>query len=373
MANNSMKKLVFFINSLGMGGAEKVLLAYVKSLVTEYGYQVTVVTNENSENCYLCDEVKKYADYQFLTDDNTDASVGFLAKFKKSIQRKYRISKIIKKNDILIDFLDADFSKYLCKYKNEKITWLHLSYNRLKIDKRDVSKKISNYNKVISICKDICTEINDENPEWNNRVELIYNPFDFYSLDIKSNENLDENTEYEKILFSSSYYLTVSRLNEQSKTKDITTLLHAYAYAKDHGLKEKLVIIGDGPDRHKLELLSKKLQLENDVYFLGEKKNPYIWMKKARTFILSSRAEGFPTVLIEAMYFNGSLISTDCPTGPREILKNGEIGTLCELGSPTSLGNAMLNPPIKNDPIEANVYRKESSMMKLCKIIESLS
>lgn len=86
--------------------------------------------------------------------------------------------------------------------------------------------------------------------------------------------------------------------------------------------------MGEGEDRGRLEYLIKELKLENDVSLLGFVENPYAYMQRSDVFVLSSRWEGFGNVLVEAMACGCPVVSTNCPSGPAEILENGEYGIL---------------------------------------------
>jgi glycosyltransferase involved in cell wall biosynthesis len=86
--------------------------------------------------------------------------------------------------------------------------------------------------------------------------------------------------------------------------------------------------LGEGEDRGRLEYLIKELKLENDVSLLGFVENPYAYMQRSDVFVLSSRWEGFGNVLVEAMACGCPVVSTNCPSGPAEILENGEYGIL---------------------------------------------
>ena len=108
-------------------------------------------------------------------------------------------------------------------------------------------------------------------------------------------------------------------------------------------LEEKLVIVGDGPHKNSLETLVKDLNVEKEVIFLGKRSNPYIWIKNSKLFILSSKYEGFPTVLIEALVLNIPTVSSNCLTGPKEILENGKYGKLFEVSNELELERVILN------------------------------
>jgi len=110
------------------------------------------------------------------------------------------------------------------------------------------------------------------------------------------------------------YAVHVSRLVPQ---KNQSLLLHAF---KQSGIAAKLVIVGKGKDERKLKELSKELGISDRVVFVGQKTNPYPWMKHANLFILSSRIEGFGMVLAESLICGTPVVSTDCQAGVRDVL-----------------------------------------------------
>lgn len=131
--------------------------------------------------------------------------------------------------------------------------------------------------------------------------------------------------------------LAVGRLTAQ---KDFPTLIQAFAQVRQ-SQPTRLLILGEGPDRPLLETLVAKLGLEQDVSLLGFVENPYAYMAHASLFILSSRWEGLPTVLIEALYCGVPIISTDCPSGPREILADGQYGALVPVQDTAALAETI--------------------------------
>jgi len=130
-------------------------------------------------------------------------------------------------------------------------------------------------------------------------------------------------------------------------TKDMATLLQGFSQLAGPA-DLQLVILGDGPERHHLENLTGELGLSDRVRFAGFRANPFAFFARARLFVMSSRREGLPTVLIEAMAAGCPIVSTDCPHGPREILDNGRYGTLVPMADPQALAvaiEAMLGQP----------------------------
>lgn len=324
-----MKKVLFCINSLEIGGAEKVLVQLLKT-IKKYSneYDIQVVTNIKSDN-FLVDEIKKVAKYTYLLK-NKKCIMG-------SIVKRIKFFFLIKENDIIVDFLDGDFYKYTRNLKNKKkIVWLHSSYESLKNRKRDIEKKIKSYDETVVICKEIEEEIKNIGLK---KVKVIYNPFSFEDVLKKSTE---EFTMKESKFLRDRFYITVCRLNENEK--DVKTLLKAFSLYKG---KNKLVILGDGPDRKLLEKYSEELKINERVIFVGMVENPYKWIKKSEGLILSSKFEGLPTVLLESLILNKRTISSLCKTGPNEILNFGEFGELFEIGDYNQLA-LILNSELKN-------------------------
>jgi glycosyltransferase involved in cell wall biosynthesis len=122
--------------------------------------------------------------------------------------------------------------------------------------------------------------------------------------------------------------LAVGRLERQ---KDHGTLLEAFQRVRQKRAA-RLLILGEGSDRHALEERARELCISDDVSFPGFVSNPYPFMRRAAVFALSSSWEGLPTVLIEALALGATIVSTDCPDGPREILADGKYGRLVPVG-----------------------------------------
>jgi glycosyltransferase involved in cell wall biosynthesis len=136
----------------------------------------------------------------------------------------------------------------------------------------------------------------------------------------------------------------IGRLTEQ---KDVSTLLRAFAHARQKGLSDDLLIAGDGEERVMLESLARELNVQDHAHFLGHCTNPYPLIKQSYALVLSSIWEGFAYSPIEAMGLGVPVISTACPSGPVEILGRGEFGILVPPRDPAQLGDAMLK--LSND------------------------
>ena len=139
--------------------------------------------------------------------------------------------------------------------------------------------------------------------------------------------------------------LAVGRLHRQ---KDFPTLLRAFALIR-HQIPTRLLILGEGAERGALERLSGALGIGTEINLPGFVKNPAAWMARAAVLVLSSSWEGLPRVLLEALAVGCPVVSTDCPSGPREILAEGRFGRLIPVGDPNAMAAAILetlaNPP----------------------------
>jgi glycosyltransferase involved in cell wall biosynthesis len=131
--------------------------------------------------------------------------------------------------------------------------------------------------------------------------------------------------------------LAVGRLAPQ---KDFGTLIRAFERVR-RSRPARLMILGDGPERDALEALAAEVGLESAVDLPGRIVNPFPYMVRADAFVLSSRWEGLPSVLIEALFCGVPVVATDCPSGPREILAGGKHGLLVPVGDVEALARGI--------------------------------
>ncbi len=187
---------------------------------------------------------------------------------------------------------------------------------------------------IVAVSKGVADDLAQVTAIPREHIQVIYNPVVTPKLQEKAQAPL------EHPWFAPSepqVLLAVGRLTAQ---KDFPTLIHAFAKVRQAHLA-RLLILGEGEDRSALEGLVRQLGLEQDVSLPGWVENPYPHMVQASLFVLSSRWEGLPGVLIEALYCGVHLIATDCPSGPREILRNGQYGQLVPVGDVGALALAI--------------------------------
>lgn len=146
--------------------------------------------------------------------------------------------------------------------------------------------------------------------------------------------------------------LAAGRLTLQ---KDYPTLFRAFALLLRRR-PARLIVLGEGEDRAELEKLVRELGISSHLAMLGFVPNPYCWMKRAHLFVLSSRWEGFANVVAEALACGVPVVSTDCPSGPGDILSRGAFGQLVPVGDVEALAHALdkaLNQPVERERLIA--------------------
>lgn len=157
--------------------------------------------------------------------------------------------------------------------------------------------------------------------------------------------------------------LAAGRLNV---AKDYPTLMNAFALLRNRR-PVRLIILGEGEKRAELTALAEKLKIAEDVALPGFVLNPYQFMAHCAVFVLSSIYEGFSCVIAEALACGAQIVSTDCPSGPGEILDHGKYGRLVPVGNPSALARAMeeaMIHPLPSDPlrIRAEFFSAEAAI-----------
>jgi glycosyltransferase involved in cell wall biosynthesis len=153
-------------------------------------------------------------------------------------------------------------------------------------------------------------------------------------------------------IFQKPVVIAVGRLEHQ---KAFDVLIRGHARMKEAGVDHHLLILGEGSLEGELRALVKSLGVEDSVFMPGFKPNPHALMRRAAVFALSSRFEGLPMVLLEALALGCPIVSTDCPSGPAELLEHGRHGVLVPVEDPPALADAL------GRVVRDEVYRKDLS------------
>jgi len=187
---------------------------------------------------------------------------------------------------------------------------------------------------VVAVSKGVADDLSALIDLPRERIEVIFNPVVTDDLVDRSKQAVDHPW------FAAGeppVILNVGRLTVQ---KDQEMLLRAFAKVRK-SVDARLMILGEGEERPALEALAKELDIEKDLALPGFADNPFAYMNKAAVFALSSKYEGLPTVLIEALVSGARVVSTDCPSGPFEILENGKYGALVPVGDVDAMAEAL--------------------------------
>ena len=326
------KKLLIHNGNISIGGQEKMLMEFLNILDSKK-YEILLLIEENNgkRNDYI-DRIPKWIDYKFLTTEEFmnkiekyQSSKNFLEKLyyshllklKKKISLK-ELKKYLNFSDIIIDY-DMGLLRNLHKInlQNKKIIgWSHAGSGEL-LRKKQKRENVNKYDCIVTINE---TMKNGYLKNYNNKeVVKIYNFLDFDLIEKKAEEKLEK--DYGK------YIISVGSLTENKNHK---LLINAFKILKDkYKVSEKLLIAGEGRKRENLEKQIRELNLENDVLLLGQKENPYKYIKNSELYILPSKSEGFSLTLVEAMYLQKMIISTH-NNGSEELVKENKYGVLIE-------------------------------------------
>ena len=314
-----MKKVVFFINSLAGGGAERILTTILSELQSKF--IVTLVLMEDRIEYKIPQNIKViYLNKSELNSSGLSKVLNIgvfaykLAKVCNSINAEYCFSLTSRPN--LINSL----SKLL---GNESKTILYeVATPSIQYSQKNITSFVAK--SLIKILYPKCnilvansfgvTQDLKENLCIENNVQTIYSPIDIKDIKKDSEKKVDLQCDDGYIKF-----ITIGRLDYGKNHKMMIN-----SFSKIDNKKSILYILGEGELKSELSNLVKKLDLTKRVVFLGFDNNPYKYLKQSDIFLFTSKFEGFPTVLIEALSCNLPIISTDCPNGPREILDDIE-------------------------------------------------
>ncbi|WP_335938634.1 glycosyltransferase [Fusobacterium polymorphum] len=358
-------KILFYTLSTHLGGGiETVTIEYVNDFIKN-GYDVDLLVDYDmgEDEKSIVKYMDKNVNVQYLKSVKLSKSIySFRNKGQKNkiynlflyvsiilsdffLWRK-EIKKLKKNNYVATITFFQYLPAYITKIKGAKhFIFLHGSVEHFfqgirKYFKKLFFKKLNKFDYVCTVSEEMLDQLREVFPKLTNKQETIYNPFDYEKIKEKS-KDYSELSKEERELITKPYICSVGRINEGQK--DFTTLINSYKKLVDENkIEENLVIVGDGPDLELLEEYIKKLKLEQRVFFLGRKNNPYVWIDNCKLFVLSTKFEGFGLVLTESMLLNKKVISSNCLVGPKEILENGKYGKLFEIGNVEELSEKIL-------------------------------
>lgn len=212
------------------------------------------------------------------------------------------------------------------------------SYNKKIIYKIMYKALYQNADKIIVQSEGMKKDLMNSFPELKNKIVRIYNPIDIEEIDgeLEEGKKIDYDNDRAADIIK---IISVGRLTYQ---KGLDNLLKAFHQLTKNKPNVQLMILGEGPLCEELKNMTRELNIEDKVVFKGFVRNPYMYIKKSDIFVLSSRYEGFPNVLLEALVCGTKIISTDCESGPREILGESHYGKLVKVNDINELSVALL-------------------------------
>lgn len=336
----SKPKIAFVLPALNMGGAQRVVTVLANALVRHY--DVFIITFTNTKRYYSLDDNITLINCV----DKIDPSKSAFQAIKSNFILIKRIHSIVKKHkiDLLIGFLTSA----------NIITTLVANFCNLPVI---ISERNNPYSQKISKIWELMRSFTY--PRANFVVVQTETIKSFYSGKIKEDRlrilpnpispeltyQRNANTKKENLI------LNAGRLTDQ-KAQDVLIK----AFARIEKTDWKLIIAGEGSNREKYEKLIQELGLGEKVLLLGRQKNIYALYNKSRIFAFSSIYEGFPNALIEAMHFGLACVSTDCPTGPSELIEDGKNGYLVPMNDDEAFAEKLT--VLMNDSEESEAFGK---------------
>lgn len=361
-----MKKVVFLVPSLAMGGMERVLVNYA-NLFSRRGYDVTVLNFTYDDDAIVSgfDDGIHYVKQYMPVKNLLHSSFRQILKGNFRIlpwerwirfhSPKYLYKKYIRENyDVEIAFFGMAAMKIISGSTNKnakKIGWLH-SVN-LEDDiknfggKKPTKKVYTDIDTLVCVSKTSREKVKRIFSR-SERTFVVNNPNDTSKIRALAEENFE--TQKQNFTFA-----LVARIDEYSK--GFFRLLRVCKRLNDDGLKYSVWIVGDGIDYERVLAYANELKLSN-VRFFGKKANPYPYIKNADMYLCASNFEGFSMVMMEAIILGTPMIST-AVSGADEMLDNGKYGIIVE-NSEEGLYNGM-----KSVLSDMSIYNHFKEMAKL--------
>lgn len=327
------KKILIRIGSLRHGGAEKVLVNFLKNLPPDK-YEVDLLLNLYS-GLYI-QEVPSWVKIHYLIKGEmitTNRPKDIPVKALRVLYEKmflwfpfllYRFILKNKKYDVEIAAIHAMYREILSspQKNSKKIIWVQNDIFNLKDYTQEVIREFFRFDRILVISDKLRDGMYElaKNEAERASVIKIYNPIDRNDTLRKAEAEIHDYALSEDL----PTFVTVGTVYPQ---KGYDRLLNVHKKLIDEGLKHQLLIIGEGYDFNNIQDQLKRLGLQETVTMLGFSSNPYPYLKKADFYIMSSRHEGFPTIIAEALILNKPVSATNI-SGIRDLLQDGKLGNI---------------------------------------------
>ena len=328
------KRIALYISSMHGGGAERVMLDVATGL-SERGMSVDLVLRE-AKGPYL-DLVPK--DVRII-DLNSHRIAASFPKLLRYIWRERPIALLSSLHTsnvpaLIAKLLSGGTLRVVVRQENTFTDRFETTNFKDRQILRVFKRLLPFADGIVAVSQGVSADLRREVPNASHKVTTIYNPVVWPDHAEKAREPVDH------LWFDDTDTPVILSAGRLTTVKDHATLLRAFTEVLG-SRPARLVIVGEGPERENLQEMAERLGVSQQVDFPGFKLNPFAYMSKSSVFVLSSRYEGFGNVLVEAMACGTPVVSTDCRSGPREILQDGKWGSLVSVGDWRSMARAIL-------------------------------
>lgn len=332
--NTSKKLKLLFIthtHSSG-GGAEKILTTLVNNLDTEkYEISIFELTHYGIKKEPLQNNIKLLPPMMYIQQKQIPFYEYTLNQLLVSNPAVIKALHSFEDYDVVISWISG-FPSYLASaFDNYKIAWNHnditylLNTNNfpdIEFEKKLQGNVWSSVRKIFSVSNMAANSIINVFPQFEDRAEVFYNPIDIDNIIKYSDEKIDDTA-----CLSSNSLIAIGRLDSN---KNFELLLEVQKRLSDENLGTHLVVVGTGVQENLLKRKAISLGVQNSVFFLGFKENPYPYLKRSKLLCLSSFSEGFPTVICEAMTLGKPFVTTPVAGASDELSCNGKCGVVSD-------------------------------------------
>ncbi|SEM57604.1 Glycosyltransferase involved in cell wall bisynthesis [Chryseobacterium taichungense] len=330
------KKILIRIGSLRHGGAEKALINFLKNIPSDK-YEIDLLLNLYSGQ-YI-KEVPAWINLRYLIKGDMITTNRIqdipLKAFRVLYQKMlllfpsilYKIILKGKQYDIEIGAIHGIYKEILSspQKNSRKILWIQNDIFSLKEYTSDIIRKFFKFDKILVISNKLEEEMLKlaSNEKERNSVVKIYNPIDKKDTLEKANAAIDD------MPFKDSEFPLFVSVGTVYPQKGYDRLLHIHKKLWNEGFHHNLIIIGDGYDFENIYQLLDKLNIGESVKMLGYRSNPYPYVQQSDFYIMSSRHEGFPTIIAEALILEKPVCATDI-SGIKDLLQDGKMGIITQ-------------------------------------------
>ncbi len=324
---------------MNKGGAERTISILLKELENDNKINLHFIQMEDGLDYILPKGIQRVI--------LSKAKKGRIRKFLELPYVALQVLNYIKKNkiDITMSFLyRPNYVNALTKLfgaKCKSIINIRSTSSRYisegfsgKVNLFLIRSLFNNANTIISNSKGVDEDLKSLMPILVKTI-VINNPVDIEHINLSLNDESSISFNFKENV---RYIISVGRIIPLKRNQD---LLHAFYKLRKHDKSLELIFLGDGISRSYLDELCIKLDIVNKVHFIGNVSNPFYYLNRSDLFVLNSETEGFPNVLVEALASGIPVISSDCKSGPREILEDEKYGLLYDVGDINDLVSKM--------------------------------